>query len=113
MGMTMQGEVALQTVDTVVRAVSGLHAQSSASQGFKKVSDAVREANHARGTQSKSKPARACASLNGTAVMRAIDQASRDGALRKTDTFAVTTATHLLKILAPSGFSAMSVSMRF
>lgn len=112
MGMTMQGEVALQTVDTVVRAVPGLHAHSSASQSFEKVSDAVRGANHARGTQSKSKPARACASLNGTAVMRAIDQASRDGALRKTDTFAITAATHVSTILAPSRFSALSVSMR-
>lgn len=43
MAMTMQGEVALKTVDTVVRAAPGLPAHSAAFQSFEKVSDAARD----------------------------------------------------------------------
>ncbi len=112
MAMTMQGEVALQTVDTVVRAAPGLPAHSAAFQSFEKVSDAARELNDTRGTQSKSKFATACTTLIDTGAMRAIDRASRDGALCKADTFAITAATYVSTILAPSRLSALSVSMR-
>jgi len=112
MAMTMQGEVALQTVDTVVRATPCLPAHGSAYQRFEKVSDDALEANDARGTQTKSKLARACATLNDTGAMRPIDQACRDGFLRKAGTFASKSALQISTILGRSGFWARSVSMR-
>lgn len=95
MAMTMQGEVTLQTVDTVVRATPGLPAHSSACQRFEKVSNAALEANDARGTQTKSKLARARATFDGRGAMRVIGLASSDGLSPKADTSAIATATHL------------------
>jgi len=95
MAMTMQGEVALQTVDTVVRATPGLPAHSSAHQRFEKVSDGALKANNARGRQTKSKLARDRATFDGRGSMRVIDLASRDGLSLKADTSAIATATHL------------------
>lgn len=113
MAMTMQGEVTLQTVKTVVRAASNLRAFNCVyERGKTEIYDAAHVAFEALGTKSKSKLIGVCAKLGGTFIRRIIELPDQDVISRRTDRITIKSATHFQRFSPLARIAALFLSMR-